>query len=462
MQKIKNIHFIGIGGSGMNGIAEVLLNLGYNVSGSDLTENASAKRLAKLGAKIFIGHKTENLAHADIVVVSTAIKEDNPELIAAYKQQIPVLPRAQMLAELMRFHQGIAIAGTHGKTTTTSIISSIFIEANFDPTFVIGGVLNGLGANAKLGSGKYFIAEADESDASFLRLQPIMSVVTNIDADHMQTYDNDFTKLRAAFISFLQNLPFYGLAIVCNEDPVIRELLPKIGRPTITYGFTEDCDIWAENCTQQGMTCGFTVHRKNAPLLNVTLNLPGKHNILNTLAAIAVATECDIPDSAILTALANFKGVGRRLQFYGDLQIDNKKVAVFDDYGHHPNEIKATLKAMQEAWPQKRIVLAFQPHRYTRVQSLFDDFAEVLSSADLLLLLEIYSAGEKPLSGISGRALANNIRKRGKTDPVFIESTSDLIEMLPNVLHDNDVLILQGAGNIGAVAGQLREKYLKT
>jgi UDP-N-acetylmuramate--alanine ligase len=461
MQKIKNIHFIGIGGSGMNGIAEVLLNIGYNVSGSDLTENAAAKRLSSLGAKIFIGHNAENLVDVDIVVVSTAIKEDNPELIAAYKQQLPVLPRAQMLAELMRFRKGIAIAGTHGKTTTTSIVSSIFIEAKFDPTFVIGGVLNGLGANAKLGSGKYFIAEADESDASFLRLQPVISVVTNIDADHMQTYDNDFQKLKNAFISFLQNLPFYGLAIVCKEDPVVKELLPKIGRPTLTYGFSDDCDIWAENCTQNGMVCNFTVHRKNAPPLNVKLNLAGKHNILNTLAAIAVATECEIPDSAILTALANFKGAGRRLQFYGDLNIANKTVSVFDDYGHHPTEIRATLSAMREAWPKRRIVLAFQPHRYTRTQALFDDFAEVLSSADLLLLLEIYSAGEKPITGVSGRALANNIRKRGKSDPVFVETTNDLIEILPNVLHDGDVLILQGAGNVGSVAGQLREKYLK-
>lgn len=459
MQRIKNIHLIGIGGSGMSGIAEVLLTQGYKVTGSDLHKSIATDRLQSLGAQIFWAHCADNIAHADIVIVSSAIQKDNPELIAAHKMRIPVLQRAQMLAELMRFHHGIAVSGTHGKTTTTSLIASILAESGLDPTFVIGGVLNSSGANARLGESKYFVAEADESDASFLNLQPRIAVVTNIDADHMHTYNNDFKNLQKAFIAFLHNLPFYGLAVVCVENAIVKGLIPEIGRHTITYGFDSSADIWAEDCQQNGMTCQFKVHRKNASTLDVNLNLPGRHNILNALAAVGVATECKVQDEFIVNALSSFKGVGRRLQYHGDLSVLSGKVTLIDDYGHHPQEIRASLQAMRSAWPNHRLVLTFQPHRYSRTQALFDDFADVLSEADILLLLEIYSAGEKPIDGINSRALARNIRHRGKIEPIFVERTDDLAKVLSTVLKDRDVLLMQGAGNIGAAVSRIKEAF---
>lgn len=460
MHRIKSIHFVGIGGSGMNGIAEVLLNQGYKISGSDKTENAATRRLKKLGVKIFSNHAKENVKHADVVVRSSAISEDNPEILAAHEMHIPVVPRAQMLAELMRFHHGIAVAGTHGKTTTTSLIASVLAEGGLDPTFVIGGVLNSAGGNARLGKSKYFVAEADESDASFLRLHPTMAVVTNIDADHMLTYNNDLHCLHEAFLNFLHNLPFYGLAVVCYDDPAVRALIPKIARVTITYGFDDGADIWATDFKQIGLSSSFVVHFKNSEkILNVKLNLPGKHNVLNALAAIAVALECHIEDAVILQALENFKGVGRRLQFYGEVEFPKGKVKVIDDYGHHPTEIDLSLEALRQAWPDKRLVLAFQPHRYTRTQALFDDFTGVLSKPDALLLLEIYSAGEQPITGVSGSALARNIRQRGKIDPILIKDLDELLDTLKNFLQEGDILLLQGAGSIGGIAPKLFGKF---
>lgn len=461
MQRIKNIHLIGIGGSGMSGIAEVLLTQGYTVTGSDLHYSSVISRLQDLGAKIFLEHNSNNIINVDLVIISSAINKDNPELIAAHKARIPVLPRAQMLAELMRFHYGIAVSGTHGKTTTTSLIASILAESGLDPTFVIGGVLNSSGANARLGASKYFVAEADESDASFLNLQPRITVVTNIDSDHMQTYNNDFQNLQKAFLAFLHNLPFYGLAVVCLENPVIKDMLPEIGRYTVTYGFDSNADIWAENYKQSGMTCQFRVHRKHAATLDINLNLPGKHNILNALAAIGVATECKVKDEFIYSALSNFKGVGRRLQYHGELHVSSGKAVLIDDYGHHPQEIRASLQAMRSAWPGYRLVLAFQPHRYSRTQALFDDFAEVLSEADVLLLLEIYSAGEEPLNDINSRVLARNIRQRGKLDPVFVKNAENLPKVLASIIRDKDVLLVQGAGNIGAAALKIKDFFGK-
>ena len=461
MQRIKNIHLIGIGGSGMSGIAEVLLTQGYTVTGSDLHQNPTTKRLQNLGAKIFYQHSSANIAGTDMVIVSSAIHENNPELTGAHEMRIPVMQRAQMLAELMRFHYGIAVSGTHGKTTTTSLIASILAEGGLDPTFVIGGVLNGTGANARLGESSYFVAEADESDASFLNLQPRIAVVTNIDYDHMLTYHNDFNQLRNAFTAFLHNLPFYGLAVVCIENAVIKEMLPEIGRHTVTYGFDASADIWADECEQQEMTCKFKAHRKNGKTLDVTLNLPGLHNVLNALAAIAVATECKVPDEFICSALASFKGVNRRLQYRGELKIPVGIATLIDDYGHHPQEIRASLQAMRSAWPNRRLVLAFQPHRYSRTQALFDDFADILSEVDILLLLEVYAAGEEPIVGIDSRALARNIRLRGKLEPIFVEHVDNLPKILSTVLKNNDVLLMQGAGNIGAAALQIKDFFNK-
>lgn len=460
MRRIKTIHFVGIGGAGMSGIAEVLLNQGYKVSGSDQNVNSVTRRLESLGVKVFSGHAAKNIEHADAVVISSAITEDNPEVKAAYLARIPVLPRAQMLAELMRFHQGIAIAGTHGKTTTTSLVASILAEGGLDPTFVIGGLLNSAGVNARLGASQYFVVEADESDASFLYFNPIISVVTNIDADHMQTYGNDFNKLQQAFIDFLHRLPFYGLAVVCIDNPVIKEILPHISRPVVTYGFDATADIQAFAFAQEGLTCSFKVRRKsNEQILDVKLNLAGQHNVLNALAAIAVATECDVNDAAILTALANFKGVGRRMQCYGELQLPQGCVCLLDDYGHHPREVAATLQAVRAAWPNRRLVLAFQPHRYSRTQALFEDFTSILSEVDLLLLMEIYAASETPIAGIDGRALARSIRLRGKVEPIFVANNEELIELLPSVLRDGDILVVQGAGNIGVVAPRLAQLF---
>jgi UDP-N-acetylmuramate--alanine ligase len=461
MQRIKNIHLIGIGGSGMSGIAEVLLTQGYTVTGSDLHQSTVTDRLQQLGAKIFWKHDASNISLADMVIISSAIQQDNPELIAAHQMRIPALQRAQMLAELMRFHYGIAVSGTHGKTTTTSLIASILAESGLDPTFVIGGVLNSFGANARLGEGNYFVAEADESDASFLNLQPRIAVVTNIDADHMQTYNHDFNQLRKAFISFLHNLPFYGLAVTCIENPTVKEILPEIGRHTVTYGFDPKADIWAEACEPKEMTYQFKAHRKNQTTLDIKLNLPGQHNILNALAAIGVASECKIADDAICNALSNFKGVGRRLQNHGELNISSGKSILIDDYGHHPQEIKVSLQAMRSAWPNRRLVLAFQPHRYSRTKALFDDFADVLSETDVLLLLDIYPAGEEAIVGIDSRALARNIRQRGKLEPIFVEHADNLPKTLSTILKDQDILLIQGAGNIGASIARIKDYFNK-
>lgn len=452
MHRIKFIHFVGIGGAGMSGIAEVLLNQGYKVSGSDKQENNATRRLAKLGAKIFYEHDAKNITNANVLVTSSAIALDNPEVIAARKLRIPVIPRAQMLAELMRFHHGIAIAGTHGKTTTTSLIASVLSEGGLDPTFVIGGLLNSAGVHARLGQSRYFVAEADESDASFLYLSPTISVITNIDADHMITYGNDFQRLKQAFLDFIHRLPFYGLAIVCIDDPVIKEILPQIARPMVTYGFDENADIRASEFAQHGITSIFKVQTKDTEL-NINLNLPGRHNALNTLAAIAVGIECKIKPNLIAKSLQHFKGVGRRFDIRGELATPN--VLVIDDYGHHPREIQVTLEAVKAAWPDRRLVLAFQPHRYTRTQALFDDFVKVLSAADVLLLLEIYPASEAPIPGISSHALADKIRDQRKINPIIAESVDQLLAILPQILHDDDILLLQGAGNIGTVSQRL-------
>ena len=457
MARIKRIHFVGVGGAGMGGIAEVLLNQGYIITGSDLSDNAVTRRLTKLGAHIFRGHDAENITAADVVVKSTAIADDNVEIIAAQQAHIPVVPRANMLGELMRFRYGIAIAGTHGKTTTTSLIASLLAEGGVDPTFVIGGLLNSAGSNARLGASKYFVAEADESDASFLYLNPMIAVVTNIDADHMGTYGGDFSKLRQTFVEFLHHLPFYGLAVLCHDDPVVREILPQISRPINTYGFSEEATTFAYDIQQNGVHTHFKAHHKNNNSdLNVILNLPGRHNVLNALAAIAVATEIGISDEAIKRGLENFAGVGRRFQIHGELSVaNNGKALLIDDYGHHPREIAVTVSAIRAAFPNKRLVMAFQPHRFTRTHDLFDDFANILSEVDVLLLLDIYAAGEKPIAGADGRALSRAIRQRGKIDPIFIPNVNELPASLPNVLQDGDILLLQGAGDIGGIAAKL-------
>jgi UDP-N-acetylmuramate--alanine ligase len=459
MRHIKNIHFIGIGGSGMSGIAEVLLTQGYNVSGSDLNSNFSTKRLASLGATIFQGHAEANVLGADVVVVSSAIDLHNPEVVMAREARIPILPRARMLAELMRFHHGIAIAGTHGKTTTTSLIVSILAEAGFDPTFVIGGILNSTKASARLGDGKYFVVEADESDSSFLYLNPVISVVTNIDADHMQTYDNDFNKLKQAFLDFLHRLPFYGLAIVCIDNPVIREILPQISRPMITYGFSADADISVYDFVQNGFYCKFKANLlPYARTFDVCLNLPGEHNVLNALAAIAVAKSCDVDDAVIISALKNFTGVGRRMQRYGEISMPRGKVTLIDDYGHHPYEIFVTMKALRAAWPGRRLVVAFQPHRYSRTQALFAEFVKVLLEVDVLILLDIYAASEQPIIGINSRALADAIAQHGKIIPNCVANNDELFALLPEILKQDDILLIQGAGSIGTMASRLQQE----
>lgn len=459
MGRIRHIHFVGIGGAGMGGIAEVLLNEGYKITGSDLSDNAVTKRLASLGAKIIQKHEASNIKGVDVVVRSTAIPDENPELIAARQARIPIVPRALMLAELMRFRYGIAIAGTHGKTTTTSLVTSILAEAGLDPTFIIGGLLNSTGSNAKLGSGNYLVAEADESDASFLYLKPIMAAVTNIDADHMSTYNGDFNTLKQTFVEFLHHLPFYGLAVLCADDPVVREVTSQVSRPIMTYGFSEDVDIRAVDFKQQGLKNYFKVQRRGKPDLEITLNLAGQHNVLNALAAIGLASEIGVADSAIKKALANFSGVGRRFQMYGEFNLAQGKVLLVDDYGHHPREIKATLQAIRQAWPDRRLVMAYQPHRYTRTRDLFDDFAQVLSEVDVLVLLDVYSAGETPITGADGRSLCRNIRQRGKIDPIFVEHPQDLPLALQNVLQDKDVVLTQGAGNIGGISAELAKNW---
>jgi UDP-N-acetylmuramate--alanine ligase len=455
MRRIGLIHLIGIGGAGMGGIAEVLVNLGYRVQGSDLRSNAVTVRLANMGVSVFVGHAAEQVNGADVVVVSTAVAADNPELAAAQAARIPVVRRAEMLAELMRFRQGIAVAGTHGKTTTTSLVASVLAEGGLDPTFVIGGQLKSAGSNAKLGTGRYLVAEADESDASFLHLQPVIAIVTNIDNDHLGTHGGDFEKLKQSFVEFLHNLPFYGLAVLCSDDPVVHELLPLVGRPTVRYGLGEDAGLRASALERRGGQTCFSVAREGHGPLAVTLNLPGLHNVRNALAAIAVATELEVEDAAIQRALATFEGIGRRLESLGDVAIAAGHVTVVDDYGHHPTEIVATLEAARQAWPGRRLVLAFQPHRYTRTRDLIDDFGRVLSDADALFVTEVYAAGEEPIANADGRAICRAVRGRGLLEPVFVEDVQALAGALGSVLADGDVVLTMGAGSIGAVAHDL-------
>jgi UDP-N-acetylmuramate--alanine ligase len=456
MGRVQHVHFIGIGGAGMSGIAEVLHNLGYRVSGSDLRENAVTRRLAAMGVRVDIGHAAENVAACDAVVVSTAIDKDNPELVAARNSRIPVVPRAEMLAELMRFRYGIGVAGTHGKTTTTSLIASVLAEGGLDPTFVIGGLLNSAASHAQLGAGHYLVAEADESDASFLYLQPSMAVVTNIDADHLSTYEGDFDRLRQTFIDFLHHLPFYGLAVLCLDDPQVEGVLAEVTRPVITYGTHPNADVRASGVRQSGAQTQFRVHRPDhAGVLPITLNLPGLHNVLNALAAIAVATELGVPDAAIQQALAGFQGIGRRFQIAGEISTAAGRVLMIDDYAHHPRELAPTLAAVRAGWPGRRLVVVFQPHRYTRTRDLFDDFVQVLSEIDVLVLCEVYAAGESPIAGADGRALARGIRARGQVDPVFVEELETLPAILNDLLGDGDVLLTLGAGDIGAAAQRL-------
>jgi UDP-N-acetylmuramate--alanine ligase len=458
MGRTQCIHFVGIGGVGMGGIAEVLLNLGYEIQGSDLIGNAVTERLTSLGGRIFQGHDADYLRDADVVVVSSAIPATNPEVIEAQRRRIPVVQRAEMLAELMRFRYGIAVAGTHGKTTTTSLVASVLAEGGLDPTFVIGGRLASVDANAKLGSGRYLVAEADESDASFLHLQPMIAVVTNIDADHLTTYEGELGRLKQGFTEFLHNLPFYGLAVMCGDDANTRELIPGLGRRVITYGFSESTDVQARNAQTAGLSTSFEVHRTGREPLQLTLNLPGRHNVLNALAAVAVAAELQVEDRAIQTAFAEFSGIDRRFQVLGSVTTPAGMVTFVDDYGHHPTEITATLAAARETWPDRRIVVAFQPHRYTRTHELFEDFAQVLSTADVLLLTDVYSAGEEPIAGADGRSLARAVRTRGTVEPIFIEQLDTLATTLAEVICADDVVLTLGAGSIGAVARSLPDR----
>jgi UDP-N-acetylmuramate--alanine ligase len=456
MRHIHTIHFVGIGGSGMSGIAEVLLNLGYSVQGSDLKRGDVTRRLESLGARVLIGHRAENVSGADVVVVSSAINADNPEVAQALAQRVPVVKRAEMLGELMRFRYSIAVAGTHGKTTTTSLVASVLAEGGEDPTFVIGGRLKGAATNARLGAGRYLVAEADESDASFMHLQPMIAIVTNVDADHLGTHGGDFEKLKASFVEFLHNLPFYGLAVICVDDREAAALVPQVARPYVTYGFDERADVRAVDVERRGAMSSFRVLRPRAERpLEITLNLPGRHNVLNALAAIAVATELEIDDAAIQRALAGFQGIDRRLQVLGDVVGELGRVTLVDDYGHHPTEIAATLEATRQAWPDRRIVLVFEPHRYTRTRDLLDDFAQVLSTADALVVAEVYPAGEAPISGADGKALCRAIRTRGLVEPVLLKSLDELPQVLAGIVRDGDVVLTMGAGSIGAAAHDL-------
>lgn len=460
MRRVKHIYFVGIGGAGMGGIAEVLVNEGYKLSGSDIAENAVTERLSQLGAVIHVGHSAANVKDVDVVVVSTAISADNPELIAAKELRIPVVQRAEMLAELMRYRHGVAVAGTHGKTTTTSLIASVYGQADRDPTFVIGGLLNSAGTNARLGHSRYLIAEADESDASFLHLQPMVSVVTNIEADHMDTYGGDIEKLKNTFVDFIHNLPFYGVAVVCIDDPIVRELLPRFSRKVVTYGFSDEADVQAVGFTQTGYSSQFTVKRNGVADLQLSVNLPGEHNVLNALAAIAVASEDDIEDEAIVKALAEFQGIGRRFQQVGDFETSKGEIKLVDDYGHHPSEVAATIKAARQGWPERRLVMIYQPHRYSRTRDLYEDFVEVLSQVDCLLLLDVYAAGEAAIPGADSRALCRSIRVRGQLEPVFVANNEQLQTVLPELLQNGDLLLTQGAGNIGVLSRNLAQSNL--
>ncbi len=459
MGRIQCIHFVGIGGSGMGGIAEVLLNLGYDVQGSDLRSNAVTERLARLGATLFIGHDAQHLGEADVVVVSSAVGRANPEVASALAKRIPVVPRAEMLGELMRFRYSIAVAGTHGKTTTTSLVASVLAEAGLDPTFVIGGRLKSADSNARLGAGRYLVAEADESDASFMHLQPMLAIVTNIDNDHLATHEGDFTRLKQSFVDFLHNLPFYGLAVLCADDAHVRSILEAVGRPFLTYGFDAGADIRAVNVQRMGVQSRYEALRPGQPPLPITINLPGRHNVLNSLAAVAVATELELPDAAIQRALANFQGIDRRLQQLGEIQWAGGRALIVDDYGHHPTEVAATLEAVRQGWPKRRLVLAYQPHRYTRTRDLLDDFGSVLGACDVLLVTEVYAAGEAPIAGADGRAICRAVRSRGQVEPVFVERVENLADSLLDLLHDGDVVLTMGAGNIGTVAQDLKNRF---
>ncbi|SHH25302.1 UDP-N-acetylmuramate--L-alanine ligase [Massilia sp. CF038] len=454
--KIKNIHFVGIGGSGMSGIAEVLLNLGYNVSGSDLGSNAASQRLESLGAKVMLGHAAENVVGADAVVTSTAVKEDNPEVIAARAAKTPIVPRAIMLGELMRLKRGIAIAGTHGKTTTTSLVASVLAEGGLDPTFVIGGRLNSAGANAKLGTGEYIVAEADESDASFLNLTPMIEVITNIDADHMETYEHDFEKLKSAFVHFTHRLPFYGRVMLCVDDAHVRAIIPQVTKPITTYGFSEEAEVRAVNARAIGLQMHFTVIQDGYPDTEFVLNQPGMHNVQNACSAIAIAREIGIEDSATQRGLAEFHGVGRRFTRYGDVAIPaGGSFTLVDDFGHHPIETEVTLAAARGAYPGRRLVLAFQPHRYSRTRDLFEDFVKVLGTPDVLVLSEVYAAGEAPVRAADGRSLAHALRVNGKVEPIFVEAIADMPATIMGLVQDGDVVITMGAGSISGVPAKL-------
>lgn len=458
--RVNHIHFIGIGGVGMGGIAEVLINLGYQVSGSDIAENALVTHLRTLGANVNIGHDPAHLVGADVVVVTTAVNEDNIELKAAREQRIPVVPRAEMLAELMRFSYGIAVAGTHGKTTTTSLIAAVLSEGDLDPTFVIGGRLNSAGTNARLGTGRYLVAEADESDASFLYLQPMIAVVTNIDDDHMATYGGDFNRLKATFLEFLHHLPFYGLSVMCLDDPVVRDVLPEVTRPVMTYGTHPDADLQILNLQQdQGRSHFEVIEKRGGERYEISLNMPGMHNALNAAAALVVARNLGVTQAACQQALSKFSGVGRRFNVVGDRQAGKAKILLVDDYGHHPTELEATLKAIRSGWPERRLVAVFQPHRFTRTRDLFEDFVQVLSEADVLVMLDVYPAGENPIAGADARSLCRAIRLRGQVEPVFVPDRESLFEVLPTLLKDDDLVITLGAGDIGAIARELDSQW---
>jgi UDP-N-acetylmuramate--alanine ligase len=463
MKRINRIHFIGIGGAGMCGIAEVLLNQGYQISGTDLRASANTDRLTALGAIVEFGHKADYVAGSDVVVCSTAIDENNPEIAWARENRIPIVPRAEMLAELMRYRHGIAVAGTHGKTTTTSMIASVLAAAELDPTFIIGGLVNNFGSNARLGESQYVVAEADESDASFLHLQPMVSVITNIEEDHMATYGGDFNKLKQTFVEFVHNLPFYGVVVVCIDDPVVRELALDLSRQVITYGFAEDADFRINDWQQQGRESRFTVKLPNGESLPIHLNMPGKHNVLNATAAVAVGFDEEVELDAIQQGLADFKGVGRRFQVYGSYPINAEKTAnatLVDDYGHHPTEVLATIEAARQSYPENRLVMIFQPHRYSRTKDLYDDFVRVLNDVDVLLLLDVYSAGEEVIVGADSRSLSHSIRQRGKLDPIHVKDAEQLQTILSGVLLDGDVVLTQGAGNVGAIAEKLAKEGL--
>lgn len=462
MRRVSQIHFVGIGGAGMCGIAEVLLNQGYSISGSDLKDSQTTNRLRELGVQIFIGHHENNISGASVVVRSTAVGDNNPEIKRAQHERIPIVRRAEMLAELMRYRHGIAVAGTHGKTTTTSLITSILAEANMDPTFVIGGLLNSVGTNAVLGESRYLVAEADESDASFLHLQPMVSVVTNIDADHLETYGGDFEQLKNTFVEFLHNLPFYGLAVVCGDDPVVQALLPRISRAIVTYGFEAHNDYVAYDLFQSEGKVNFNVRRKNeSKALNITLAMPGRHNVLNAMAAIAVASDEGVDDDAIISGLKTFQGVGRRFDVYGEYPLAEGTAMLVDDYGHHPREVMATIQSVRSGWPQRRLVMIYQPHRYTRTRDLFEDFVDVLSQVDQLIVLEVYSAGEQSIVGADSRSLCRSIRNRGGVDPIFVESIDHVPNALQPLLKAGDIVITQGAGNVSLLTRRLADSGLK-